>query len=66
MSRRPAIADVAVAPLLDLQEGDVLDFDYPLGRPVDLMLNGKLKYIGEVVRIGGKRAVQVAQPCSSR
>jgi hypothetical protein len=61
MSRRPAIADVAVAPVLGF-----LAFDYPLGRPVDLMLNGKLKYIGEVVRIGSKRAVQVAQACSSR
>jgi flagellar motor switch protein FliM len=70
---RPAIihADVrlqgpslAVAALLDLKEDDVLVFDYPIERPVDLMLNGKLKYLGEVVRIGGKRAVEIGQPCS--
>jgi flagellar motor switch protein FliM len=50
---------LAVSALLDLQDGDVLVFDYPLGRPVNLMLNGKLKFQGEVVRLGGKRALQI-------
>jgi flagellar motor switch protein FliM len=57
---------LAVEALLDLKAGDVLAFDYPLGRPVDLTLNGKLKYLGEVVRMGGKRALQIGQLCSNR
>jgi flagellar motor switch protein FliM len=58
--------NLAVAALLDLKEDDILAFDYPLERPVDLMLNGKLKYLGEVVRIGGKRALQIVPAPSSR
>jgi flagellar motor switch protein FliM len=45
--------------LLGLQEGDVVEFDYPLNRPLDVMLNGMLRYRGEVVGVGRKRAFQV-------
>jgi flagellar motor switch protein FliM len=50
---------LSVGTLLDLIEGDVLAFDYPVGRPVDLTVNGKLKYSGEVVTSGRKRAFEV-------
>jgi len=50
-----------VATLLDLAEGDVLAFDYPVARPVDVMVNGKLKYRGEVLTSGRKRAFEVQQ-----
>ena len=44
---------------MDLQEEDVLTFDYPIGRYVDLNLNGKLRYRGRIVTAGGKRAFQI-------
>ena len=48
-----------VEDLLELAEGDILTFDYPTGRPVDLVLNGKLKFRGHVVSTGRKRAFQI-------
>jgi flagellar motor switch protein FliM len=50
---------LSIATLLDLREGDVLEFDYPVNRPVDVTVNGKLKYRGEVVTSGRKRAFEV-------
>ena len=50
-----------VSDLLDLREGDVLEFDYPAGRPVDVTVNGRLKYRGEVVTSGRKRAIEVQE-----
>jgi len=52
---------MGVGTLLDLQEGDVLAFDYPVQRPVDIAVNGKLKYRGEVVSTGRKRAFQIEE-----
>ena len=48
-----------VATLLDLAEGDVLAFDYPVAKPVEVMVNGKLKYRGEILTSGRKRAFEV-------
>jgi flagellar motor switch protein FliM len=45
--------------LLALQEGDVLALDFSLNRPLDLMVNGKLKYQGGVVGSGAKRALEI-------
>ncbi|MEO8098255.1 MAG: flagellar motor switch protein FliM [Acidobacteriota bacterium] len=53
---------LSVKGLLELKEGDVLAFDYPLHRPLDLTLNGKLKYRGEIVMSGRKRAFQALEP----
>jgi flagellar motor switch protein FliM len=50
---------LGVQALLDLKEGDVLAFDYPLARPLDLAINGKFKYEGEVVASGMKRGIQI-------
>ncbi len=47
--------------LLELKEGDILALDYPVDRPLDLMVNGKVKYQGEVVGTGRKRAIQIRQ-----
>jgi flagellar motor switch protein FliM len=52
---------LGVSTLLELAEGDVLAFDYPTGRPVDVMVNGCLKYRGEIVTTGRKRAFEVQQ-----
>ncbi len=51
-----------VSDLLRLEEGQVLTFDFPLARPLDGMVNGKLKYRGQVMSLGRKRGFQVAEP----
>jgi flagellar motor switch protein FliM len=50
-----------VSSLLDLKEGDVIAFDYPLSRPLDFTLNRTHKFRGEVVTQGRKRAFQVLE-----
>jgi flagellar motor switch protein FliM len=52
---------IGVSDLLDLSEGDILTLDYPTERPVDFTVNGKLKYRGEIVVTGRKRAFQIQQ-----
>jgi flagellar motor switch protein FliM len=52
---------LSVGNLLDLSEDDVLAFDYPVGRLVDLSVNGKLKFRGRIVATGNKRAFQIAE-----
>jgi flagellar motor switch protein FliM len=50
-----------VEDLMDLKEDDVLTFDFPVGRALDLSINGKLKYLGNVVCAGRKRAFDIEQ-----
>jgi flagellar motor switch protein FliM len=50
-----------VEDLMDIQNDDVLTFDYPVGRLVDLTVNGKLKYRGRVVGSGRKRAFEIEE-----
>jgi flagellar motor switch protein FliM len=50
---------LSVGEILDLDEGDVLAFDYPLSKPVDMLVNGKLKYRGEVVATTRKLGFEV-------
>jgi len=45
--------------LMNLEEGDVLSFQFPTARPLDLMLNGQLKYRGDVVQTGRRAAFRV-------
>jgi len=45
-----------VSELLEMKEGDILELDYPLERPLDLLVNGHLKYRGAVLASTGKRA----------
>ena len=51
--------------LIHLEEGDVLSFDYPTGRPVDCRVNGKLKFRGRILSTGQKLAFQVEE-CTSK
>ncbi|HLH19406.1 MAG TPA: flagellar motor switch protein FliM [Bryobacteraceae bacterium] len=46
---------IAVRDLLALREGHLLTFDYPVERPVDLMVNGARKFTAQVVSTGKKR-----------
>jgi flagellar motor switch protein FliM len=48
-----------VRELLDLKEGDVLTFDHPISQPLDGIVNGKRKFIGQIVTTGKKKAFQI-------
>ena len=52
---------MSVEALLDLTEGDVLEFDYPLKQLMEFTVNGKLKYRGEMVTTNRKRAFLVKE-----
>ena len=45
--------------LLCLECGDVLPFDFPVRKPLDGLVNGSLKFCGQVVSAGSKRAFLV-------
>ena len=47
---------LTVEQMLELEQGDVLSFDFPIERVLDLTVNGKLKYRGQIVSTGRKRA----------
>ena len=40
--------------MLDLTEGDVLTLDYPTDKPLDLVINGKKKFHGQIATVGRK------------
>ncbi|MGD0435561.1 MAG: flagellar motor switch protein FliM [Bryobacteraceae bacterium] len=61
LDSRLAGPTLSVEDLMDLSENDVLTLDYPVGRLVDLSVNGKLKFRGRIVTTGNKRAFQVAE-----
>ncbi len=50
--------------LMHLEQGDVLSFDYPIDRPVDCRVNGKLKFRGRIVSTGQKLAFQIEESVS--
>jgi flagellar motor switch protein FliM len=50
---------IRAADLLHLEQGDVMTFDVPLSRPVHLSVNGKGKFVGEVVVAGRNRAILI-------
>jgi flagellar motor switch protein FliM len=45
--------------LMNLEEGDVVSFEYPTSRPLDLLLNGEKKYRGEIVNSGRRAAFRI-------
>jgi flagellar motor switch protein FliM len=50
---------LTVRDLLSLQEGHLLTFDFSVERPIELLVNGRRKFMGHVVSTGKKRACQV-------
>ena len=48
-----------VGDLLGLRPGHLLVFDFPVDRPVDMLVNGTRKFTAHVVSTGRKRACQV-------
>ncbi|MGH9666192.1 MAG: flagellar motor switch protein FliM [Bryobacteraceae bacterium] len=53
---------LTVEQMLNLEAGHVLAFDFPTDRAVDLSVNGHLKYRGQIVTSGHKRAFYVDHP----
>jgi flagellar motor switch protein FliM len=51
-----------VEDLLDISVGDILTFDYPVTRPMNLTVNGVLKFRGNVIGTGRNRAIEIAYP----
>jgi flagellar motor switch protein FliM len=47
--------------LLALEPGDLLPFDFPVARPLDCLVNGNLKFRGQVVKAGNKKAFLVEE-----
>jgi flagellar motor switch protein FliM len=45
--------------LINLEVGEVLAFDYPLSRDIDLKLNGRNKFLGQIVSSGQRLGFQV-------
>lgn len=50
---------LSVRDLMAMQAGDVLTFDYPVERPVNVTLNGRAKFAGRVGTMGRKRAIHL-------
>jgi len=52
-----------VQDLLDLKEGRLLTFDFPVERSIDLLVNGAHKFRGQMVSTGMKRACLIEKSC---
>jgi flagellar motor switch protein FliM len=52
---------LSVEDLMQIEPGNVLTFDYPLDKPLDFLINGRLKFQGQVVGAGRKRAFHIEQ-----
>lgn len=52
---------LSVENLLELSEGHLLLFDYPVERPVELLVNGTRKFTAQMVSTGRKRGCLVDQ-----
>jgi flagellar motor switch protein FliM len=50
---------LTVEALLTLDEGHLMAFDYPVARPIDLLVNGASRFTGHIVAAGRKRGVVV-------
>lgn len=50
---------IALQHFLNLQPGQILQFDYPVGKPLDLLVNGVLKFRGQVVSSGRRKAMSI-------
>ncbi len=56
--------DLHTKTLLDLQVGDVLVLDHPKNTPLKGLLNGKQKWLGNVLNLDGKLAFEIAKDIS--
>ncbi|HUS04790.1 MAG TPA: flagellar motor switch protein FliM [Bryobacteraceae bacterium] len=56
---------LSVEDMMRLEVGDVLGFDYAAGRSVDMLVNGKLKYRGQIVTSNRNKAFEIEQEYSA-
>ncbi len=61
MDTRLSGPTLTVRDLLNLKMDDVLSFDYPVQRPMNVIFNGRRKYLGQIVAAGRKRAVELGE-----
>ena len=61
MDTRLSGPTLTVRDLLNLKIDDVLSFDYPVQRPMNITFNGRRKYLGHIVATGRKRAVELSE-----
>ena len=61
MDTRLSGPTLTVREVLNLKENDVLSFDYPVQRPMNVIFNGRRKYLGHIVANGRKRAVELSE-----
>ena len=61
MDTRLSGPTLTVRDLLNLKIDDVLSFDYPVQRPMNVIFNGRRKYLGQIVATGRKRAVELGE-----
>jgi flagellar motor switch protein FliM len=47
--------------LMNLEEGDVISFEFPVARPLDFTVNGQTRYQGEVVNAGRRAAFRITE-----
>jgi flagellar motor switch protein FliM len=47
--------------VLDLSEGDILTFDFPVSRPIDLLVNNRRKFSGSLLSTGQKKAIRIEE-----
>lgn len=59
MDSRIEGAKLSVQNLLELKKGDVISLDIPARRPVEVHVNSKPKFLGEIVTSGNTRAVLI-------
>lgn len=57
---------LALRDLIGLEEGDVLELEFPMTRALDLLLSGSVKYRGEIVHRGGRVAFRVLEKSGAR
>ncbi len=50
---------LTVEQMIQLSDGDLLAFDYPIDKPVDLLINGSLKFQGRILTNGRKRMFEI-------
>ncbi len=52
---------VLLRDLINLEEGDVLNFEFPASRPLDFLLSGRTRYLGEMVDTGRRTAFRISE-----
>jgi flagellar motor switch protein FliM len=52
--------------LMSLEVGQVLSFEFPTERPIDLRLGGLRKFRGEIVNVGNRAGLRIGEPGGER